>query len=334
MISNRRVQLTAIGLVLAGLACSSGGSQQATVDAISRSVSGTSTAAALNLSQSGLAVQTAEAQATQEGSALQATARALLDISEADRQATAQAAAPLLAALPSYGVDPAQGELAWVHPPATIQVTGYMQSDFENRYFATVAQDFVLSSDITWNTTTGLAGCGFFFRSDGNKDAPNQYLAVASRGGNGRVIFEAMLDGETTSIFDMYAYGQDPSFDWHNDATNRLAVVAKGGEYTFFTNGVRVGQVNAGDRPPQPFIPPPPTQPPPGSPPDVVQKYQQALEQHGAMVDQIRGDIAGRVQSNTKEVPFFDRGFVAMIAVSESGTTVCQFDNTWLWLFN
>jgi hypothetical protein len=30
----------------------------------------------------------------------------------------------------------------------------------------------------------------------------------------------------------------------------------------------------------------------------------------------------------------FDKGFLAMIGVSESGKTLCQFDDTWLWLIN
>jgi hypothetical protein len=28
----------------------------------------------------------------------------------------------------------------------------------------------------------------------------------------------------------------------------------------------------------------------------------------------------------------FDLGFVAMVALSESGLTTCQFDNSWMWV--
>ncbi len=28
----------------------------------------------------------------------------------------------------------------------------------------------------------------------------------------------------------------------------------------------------------------------------------------------------------------FERGFVTMVAFSESGQTTCRFDNAWLWL--
>jgi hypothetical protein len=30
----------------------------------------------------------------------------------------------------------------------------------------------------------------------------------------------------------------------------------------------------------------------------------------------------------------FERGFIAMVAMSESGRTICQFDNAWLWLLD
>jgi hypothetical protein len=30
----------------------------------------------------------------------------------------------------------------------------------------------------------------------------------------------------------------------------------------------------------------------------------------------------------------FERGFIAMVALSESGRTLCQFDNAWLWLID
>jgi len=330
---DRRVLLSFVACAGLALACSVGGDQEATVQALGESLSLTATAAASG-PDAASGVQTAEAVATQAVAAIQATADALLNLSEADRAATAQAAGPLLAELPTYGVDPSQGELAWVHPPITISVSGFLASDFENRYLGTVARDFVMSSDITWNTTTGVSGCGFVFRSDGNEDAANQYLAVASRGGNGRVIFQSMVDGQSKNAVDIYAYGQDPSFQWRNDTTNRLTVVGRGKVFTFYTNGVRVGEVTAGDPPSQPLAPRPPTAPPDNAPPEAAATYDQALEDHADIVEQMQAQFAASQSGFSSNVPYFDRGFVAMIAVSESGNTVCQFDNTWLWLFN
>jgi hypothetical protein len=38
------------------------------------------------------------------------------------------------------------------------------------------ASDFVLKSDITWESTSGLVTCGFFFRSEENLDVGKQYI--------------------------------------------------------------------------------------------------------------------------------------------------------------
>ena len=316
------------------LACNASSGQQATVQALGETISGTATAAAAEgLALEGL-VQTAEAVATAQLQAMQSTVQAELGITQAEQAATATAVAPLLAELPQYGVDPTQGELAWVHPPLTVEVTGYLQSDFQNRFMGTVAHDFVVSSDITWNTTTGLSGCGFVFRSDGDEESPNQYVGVLSRGGNGRAIFQSMVEGDFRNAVDMYAYGKDPQFQWQNDTTNRLTIVARGDTFTFFTNGSQVGQVEAGDPPSPPALPDPPEEPPEDSPPEAAEEYEEALEEHQALVDQIQSSYQARASAYRDDVPYFDRGFIAMIAISESGRATCHFDNTWLWLFD
>ena len=38
-----------------------------------------------------------------------------------------------------------------------------------------------MASDITWHTYNSLSACGFMFRSDGNKNKPNQYMVVITR---------------------------------------------------------------------------------------------------------------------------------------------------------
>jgi hypothetical protein len=30
----------------------------------------------------------------------------------------------------------------------------------------------------------------------------------------------------------------------------------------------------------------------------------------------------------------YDRGFIALVALSESGVTTCQFNNSWMWLLD
>jgi hypothetical protein len=263
-----------LSLLIASLACAPGGNnQEATAQALAQSIEQTATAAAGSAFNADANLQTAQALATQNSLDAAATQAAAAAGDAEAAAATAAAAAPIIAELPTYGVNPSQGVLAWIHPPVTIDIEGYLQYDYINHFIGTLTSDFVVSSDITWNTGTGLAGCGFVLRSDGNEDAINQYMVIASRGGNGTVFFVKQTNGEFFHE-DPFSTNPDPQFEWQNDFTNRLTVVARGNTFTIFTNGTQIGQV-------------------------------------------------------TDDT--FTRGFVAMVALSESFKTHCEFNNTWLW---
>ena len=224
-----------------------------------------------------VAAAQATATARSIGGTETAIARAASDTGSA--AATATAVAPFLAELPAYGVDPAQGRIAWIHPPITIQASGYMSYTYANQNIADVAQDFVLAADITWNTRFGTAGCGYVLRSDGDQEGNyDQYIALAIRGGSGELFFTIMQDGEVVrnEITDININRLDPTFQWQNDTTNRLAVVARGNTFSFYSNGAHVGDVT----------------------PSIA----------------------------------FERGFVAFVGLNESGTTMCHYDNAFLWL--
>ncbi|HSM56065.1 MAG TPA: hypothetical protein VK879_07925 [Candidatus Sulfomarinibacteraceae bacterium] len=193
--------------------------------------------------------------------------------------ATDTAAAPILAQLPTYGVDPANGRLAWTHPPVTIQASGYLSYTYANQHIATVAQDFVVSADVTWNTRFGTAGCGYVLRSDGDTEGNyDQYVALFIRGGSGELFFAIMQDGEVlrNEITNINANAHDPAFEWQNDTTNRFTVVGRGNTFSFYSNGSYLGDVT----------------------PSVA----------------------------------YERGFIAFVGLNESGTTMCRYDDAWLWL--
>jgi hypothetical protein len=201
---------------------------------------------------------------------------------QGEQQASANATAtaqPIAAELSGLGISAGEGELAWVHPPMTLSVEGYLQYDYANNYLQEfVPADLVISSDITWNTQTGLAGCGFALRSNGDPEVLDQYMVILSRGLNGTVNFivqsDTAISGANTRSL---GTGSDPQFQLQNDMTNRLTVVARGGMFTFYTNGTEIGTI----------------------------------------------------ADNT-----YQNGYVALIALSESGTTTCNFNNTWLWLLD
>lgn len=191
-------------------------------------------------------VLAAQATATARSVGATATAEAQTAANTASNAATATAVAPFLAELPGYGVDPAQGRMGWIHPPVTIQASGYLSYTYANQNIATVAQDFVLASDITWNTRFGTAGCGYVLRSDGDSEGNyDQYIALVIRGGSGELFFTIMQDGDVVQneITDININALDPNFEWQNDTTNRFVVVGRGNTFSFYSNGVHVGDV-------------------------------------------------------------------------------------------
>jgi len=329
-------------MFFAGLACLSGGSgsevdpRQATADALSLSIQQTAAAEvspATDAPADNSAIATAQAQATSQTIASQQTATAVAGMTAADAEATRQAFGPFLDALPAYGVDPNAGRPAWIHPPVTIDIEGHLVADYANQYIGTVATDFAISSDITWNTQYGTAGCGFALRSNGNEESFDQYFVIATRGGNGRVEFALQAGGEILNTKDFYAYGLDDNFDWRNDTTNRLTIVMRGPLVWLYTNDTLIAEFDVNDPPTQPYIPPAPTPPPDiDDNPEAAAAYEIARAEYDATVAQINAEFYARQQAFVETDVEFEKGFVAMLAVNESGYTTCTFEDTWLFL--
>ncbi len=328
----RSLHLAILVLALGLTACTGGlSAPEMTAQALGQSISLTATAGAGNGFNAQADLQTAVAQATASADSAAATQAAIAGLDAEALAATATAEAPIQEELTTYGINPANGHVAWVHPPAALSVTGYMQYDYVNQFMGTVAQNFVVSTDITWDTKTGLAGCGLVLRSNGNQDALSQYLVIATRGANGHVVFNSMLDGKLRNGIDYYAYGIDPNFNSQNGATNRLTVVGRGNTITIFTNGFQVGQAVAGDQPIL-VLPLAPTQPPADASAEQLAQFNQAMSDHNDLVTGIEGNFKPNLAIIQSDTPYFERGFVAMVALNESGTTNCQFNNTWLWI--
>lgn len=324
---NRRILLVTCLLVFIVIAnaCGSGSSSdiagQATLDAISANVRGTTTAQAIANQNPNAPVETAQAEATAQSQSTDATQTAQAVLSDEARAATATAFAPFIADLPLYGVDPSAGRPGWIHPPVTLAIDGFLQYDFLNQFVATVAKDFVISSDITWNTQYGTSGCGFVMRSNGNKLALDQYMAIVTRGASGHVAFTTMSEGDIVSGRDIYAYGKDPNFNWGNNVTNRLTVVGRGLTFSIYSNDTLIGEVDPTAPVSLPGIPPAPNVPGVGG-----------QAEQNAVATQITGNYQARQREAANAEKAFERGFVALVVLSESGRSVCTFDNTWLWL--
>jgi hypothetical protein len=317
-----RALIVLLVLMIASLACGTGSTTDAdaTVQALNTQILETATAAALEDANANAAVETARAQAISQSKPAELTA-------------TAEAFAPRLAELSKYGVDPAEGRLGWVHPPVTLDASGFRQFEYVNYFIGTVAADFVVSMDITWDIVGSIAGCGFVLRSDGNSLALNQYMVIMTRVASGHVLFVTMSNGEVVNYRDIYARYTDKSFSWENLATNRLTVVGRGNTFYIYTNDTLIGEVDPTQPPRLPILPPEPERPADTNNAQAMQTYNQNKAEYDNVVDEMNSQYAQRVQAFNNSDKIFDKGFIAMVALSESGRkTQCQFDNGWLYL--
>jgi hypothetical protein len=329
-----------IGLLLLGIltlliqGCGSGtqsDSSNATVTALSQAIAGTATAEKANTSNVG-ALATAQAEATQQSRDISATQTAQLANRDVTKLATATIAAPIIAELPSYGLDGSTGKVGWIHNPLTLDVSGYQQFAYGNDYMNVTAKNFVLAADVTWNTQYGDSGCGFMFRSNGDKQKPNQYMLIATRFANGRVIFTALSEGELANIHDFYPKDADRSFQWQNDTTNRIAIVARDNLIDIYTNGVKIGEIDT-TQPPKPIVLPAKPMPPIDNTDVAAQQlYEAQLEEYQQIIQQAQQNFQIANANYQKEKAVFTDGFLSMLAFTQGGRTECKFDNAWLWL--
>jgi hypothetical protein len=324
--------LSILGTVLSG--CNPSGSApepNLTLTALSASIARTATAVQQEDTSAGT-LATAQAKATHSSLDIQATQTARAGTRDEAQLATATVAAPMIAELPRYNLDASSGRPGWTHDPLRLEISGYQDFAYGNEHMQITATDFVLAADITWDTQYGSSGCGFMFRSDGDENEPNQYMVIASRFANGRVVFSALADGEIANIQDFYPKDNDRSFDWQNGATNRLAVIARGPLIEIYTNGVKVGEVDTTQPPKKPPAPPKPEQPANQGDQSAMEQYQAQVKEYEEILNQSQSAYNTALVNYSNRPAVFEQGFLAMIALSESGRTVCEFDKAWLWL--
>jgi hypothetical protein len=291
----------------------------------------TVTARALQDGGSGDVLATIYAQATDLSG--ESTARAAEQT--AASQATATAILPVLQELPKYGVDPNDGRVAWLHRPVTIEVNGYMEFGYANDHPEVTVNDFVIASDITWNTQYASSGCGFMLRSNGSKESPSQLMVVMTRMANGTLVFSALLDGDIANTNNYYIRPKDKTFQWLNDTTNRLVVVARGKRLQYYTNGVLVAETDISQPPPTSVTMPTYPQLPQNPSLEELQEYRRQVEQYAEVTARMQDELLLAQRNYTqKKVAALTDGFVGFLVVSESGRSTCTFSNSWLYLID
>lgn len=327
--------ILSIGLLLAlsvGCNGTDSGQPDSTLSALSTSVAGTATAASLKESaEDDLA--TVQAEATAKAASIQATGTAGSAGRSAEQNAEATRAAPIVAELPQYGLDASSGRVGWIHDPLSLEISDYMSFTYGNDHMEVTAADFVLAADITWDTRGG-SGCGFMFRSNGDKNKPDQYMVLMSRFATGHVIFTALSQGEIANVHDFYPKSNDSTFNWQNNATNRLAIVARGNLIEIYTNGTKIGEVDTTKPPSRLPAPSKPLPPLNQSDTAAMNAYQAQLKEYNDIIAENEKTYQSALKNYMKREAVFTDGFLAMVAASESGRTVCTFSDAWLWLLN
>jgi hypothetical protein len=158
-------------------------------------------------------------------------------------------------------------------------------------------------------------------------------MVIMTRVASGHVLFVTMSNGEVVNYRDIYARYTDKSFSWENLATNRLTVVGRGNTFYIYTNDTLIGEVDPTQPPRLPILPPEPERPADTNNAQAMQTYNQNKAEYDNVVDEMNSQYAQRVQAFNNSDKIFDKGFIAMVALSESGRkTQCQFDNGWLYL--
>ncbi len=321
-------------LVLAAACGSKSGSADSmsqTLTPMNAALAATLTARVVNAGGAGDQLATAVANATRSSGEIYATQTILASLDNESNEATATAIAPVVAELPRYGVDPANGRVAWLHRPVVIQLNGYQQFDYANDYPQVIAADFVIAADIQWFTFNSLSACGFMFRSDGNKTKPNQYMLFITRYATGYLAFTATVNGEVSNVQTFFPKQQDKSFNWANNGTNRLAVVVRGNMIYAYTNGILVATIDI-TQPPPASMPMPPLLPPVSDLPPGLDDYESQVDQFSQSTSQLQSQLVAAQRNFDKNKPLFSNGLLGFLGVSQSGQTVCTFSNAWLFI--
>jgi hypothetical protein len=134
------------------------------------------------------------------------------------------------------------GSLGWLQEQSeSIDMDGGKQWMFLPIAEDLEANDFILKSNITWESTGGLAACGFFFRSEPNIENGEQYLyeMVRLSGLPAWNITLMEYGGVKKDITKMRTAG---AIDQGQGATNEIILFARDGEFTLYINDERIGK--------------------------------------------------------------------------------------------
>lgn len=168
---------------------------------------------------------TQDLQATQAFEATRIAEQAILDIK---------------AQLTELGFPSDVGRLGWIQQETEkISLDTYGQYLYSPFAEDLVASDFIINTDITWETE-GLVLCGLMFRSESNFETGAQYNFMYLRiSGLPAWAIEYYDNGDFVSTVTDIKFSSAIKMD--NGATNNLIMAAEGNKFTLFINQERLG---------------------------------------------------------------------------------------------
>ena len=143
-----------------------------------------------------------------------------------------------------YGIAHDQGVLAFYGTaPTSMTINTYNTYDYLFVYSQdTVLTNFILGGDVTWESTSGLALCGFLFRSDESVEEYYRFVTIRLTGVPAWDLdywnfgdYQASMTGRNNT---------NSAINQKNGATNTYILVVDGESFTGYVNGKRLGVVS------------------------------------------------------------------------------------------
>lgn len=164
---------------------------------------------------------------------------------QAARQTATQEAANEMVAkeLEKLGIDPSLGHVSWVmKEPVELDGGGYSMGWFNPILEVGVLKDFVIQSEVTWNTSGALAGCAYLFRApeDWDMKTGDSYDLVMLRNKYDPVwSIDYFKDGRWEYSLPSFEGVHSANINDEEFSKNVLTLDARGENFTIYINGVK-----------------------------------------------------------------------------------------------
>ena len=161
-----------------------------------------------------------------------------------ETEAAAEKVAEIEVLLAGYDIELPKGGLGWSEEN---EIT-VSQKDYKYLKYDTIAdeqpyKDFILHTDVTWTSTTGIAGCGIYVRSEYDfHDGKHYFFNTMRRSGAGSWAVEYWDQGDRVN-FPSAGWKYTDLLNLDQGSTNEYVMVVMDNELTIYVNNSRLGHV-------------------------------------------------------------------------------------------